>query len=110
MKATKIIVKKIKSEYFIDVITGTKTFELRKEDDVRYEVGDTLILNEIDNNKNLTNRSATYIITYVLRDYEGLEKGYVILGIKPLGEANEEERKDFVDWLNSYDRWKGGNK
>ena len=110
MKVTKIIVKKIKSEYFIDVITGTKTFELRKEDDVRYEVGDTLILNEIDNNKNLTNRSAAYSITYVLRGYEGLEKGYVILGIKPLGEANEEERKDFVDWLNSYDRWKGGNK
>lgn len=33
----KVIVKKIKSNFFIEILKGNKTFELRKEDDDQYD-------------------------------------------------------------------------
>ncbi len=72
----------ILQKYFEEVLTGVKTFELRKNDR-DYKVGDTIILNEFDG-KYLTSRVCIVQITYVLKDVPmyGLMDGYAILGIK----------------------------
>ena len=76
----KIVEKKILTEYFLLVIHGEKTFEIRKdEDDV--QKGDTLILREWDGKK-YTGRETSRSISYILRDVPeyGLMPGYVIFG------------------------------
>ena len=81
----KVIEKKILMEYFGSIESGKKTFELRKEDDVRYEVGDIVVLKAIDKNGNyLPGEEIPVEVTYVLRNFEGLEDGYCICGIKVL--------------------------
>jgi hypothetical protein len=80
--------------YFIEVLAGNKTFELRKNDR-DYKVGDTLNLIEVDEiNFELdpinqtkhyltTGRTHTAKITYILEGGQfGLDKDYVILGMK----------------------------
>lgn len=72
----------ILQKYFEEILTGVKTFELRKNDR-DYKVGDTILLNEFDG-KNLTHRLCSVQITYVLKDVPmyGLMDGYAILGIR----------------------------
>lgn len=70
---------KLSSNYFDDVLSGKKPFELRKNDR-DYREGDYLILNEIDNDK-LTGRKVKVQITYLLQGYDGLLDDYCILGI-----------------------------
>lgn len=71
---------KIKTQYFVDVKNGRKTFELRKNDR-DFKVGDTLLLEEY--NGDYTGRFIKVIITYLLKGGNyGLDKDYVILGIK----------------------------
>ena len=77
-----IITKKVDKYYYNLILKGNKNFELRKEDDCRYSTDDILILKEINAFKEYTERIAICRITCVLRDYEGLKVGYVILGIK----------------------------
>lgn len=76
---------KILPQYFNDVVCQKKTFEIRK-DDRDYQVGDTLILKEFDGS-DYTNHKVKRVITYILRDAKdyGLEDGYCILGIQPIG-------------------------
>lgn len=88
--------KKILSEYFQAVIDGSKTFEIRKEDDCKYEVGDLIELQEIKlvskilgfqiaELEEYTGCIATVEVTYRLshRDFpQGIQAGYVVLGIK----------------------------
>lgn len=80
--------KKILSKFFKDVVNGTKTFEIRKEDDCYYEVGDTIELTEIDDHcLNDTGNILNVEITYRLDSNDfpsGLEDGYVISGIRRL--------------------------
>ena len=73
---------KIKSEYYIDVRNGQKTFELRKNDR-DYEEGDLITFNCIDSANNPKD-GALYKITYILKDVPqyGLDADYCILGIK----------------------------
>ncbi len=71
---------KLYSCYFDDVLSGKKSFELRKNDRDYYE-GDYLILKEIDN-EGLTGRQLKVEVSYLLQDYDGLLDGYCILGIK----------------------------
>ena len=73
---------KILPQYYDDCVDGIKTFELRK-DDRNYQVDDTLVLKEW-NGKEFTGRSYPFLITYVLRDVPqyGLQKGFVIIGIR----------------------------
>lgn len=74
---------KLNSKYFKDVITGIKTFEIRFNDR-DYKVGDKLMLNEVYNNQ-YTNKQVCVKITYILTDedfQEGIQKGYVVLGIQ----------------------------
>jgi len=81
----KHIEKKILPEYFRDVVRRRKTFEIRK-DDSDYNVGDILELYEWDGEKK-TGHKVAREITYILRDAEpyGLQKGYCILAIQPIG-------------------------
>ena len=84
---------KIKPEYYRAVLSGRKTFELRK-DDRDYQEGDliqfTIVENELTGNgmiphcKKEITREELYQITYILKNVPeyGLDKEYCILGIK----------------------------
>lgn len=73
-------------KYFKAQILGNKQFEVRKND--RYfHVGDILILEEWDNKYT---GSVLYVrVTYMLKEFDGLKDGYVVLGTEPL--TNEQE-------------------
>lgn len=82
---------KIKHEYLIDVETGKKTFELRKNDR-DYQVGDLIHFIDVgrinttldkDDVEPAIDENALYQITYILKDVPeyGLDKDYCILGI-----------------------------
>ena len=81
----KHIEKKCLQEYYQAVRKRIKTFEIRK-DDSDYEVGDIMELYEWDGEQ-YTGHKIAREITYILRDAEqyGLEKGYCILAIQPIG-------------------------
>lgn len=72
---------KITPEYFKDVKSGHKRFELRK-DDREYQVGDLLILKEFDKDHYTGHKTRHKTIQYILRDVPeyGLNEGYCILG------------------------------
>lgn len=68
-------------KYFKAQILGNKQFEVRKNDR-DFHVGDVLVLEEWDNQYT---GSVIYVrVTYVLREFEGLKDGYVVLGTEPL--------------------------
>lgn len=75
---------KIFPEYFNKVISGEKTFEIRKNDR-NFLVGDYIALNEFTRESGYTGRSALYCITYVTGGGcpVSLPEEYVILGIHP---------------------------
>ena len=79
-----VIEKKILPEYYTAVANGRKTFEVRKEDDCRYNVGDLLILNLYSDGHYVEGESIICKITYVLRDIDGIESGYAVVGIEQL--------------------------
>jgi len=74
---------KIQSEHYINVINGTKTAEIRYNDR-NYQVGDILILNEIDSLGNFTGKNCAVIVTHVLNDNQYLQTGYVMLSFHML--------------------------
>lgn len=74
-------------EYYCAVEDGRKPFEVRK-DDRNYEVGDLLVLQEYEPGfapmgmgAEYTGRECRRIVTYVLRGYEAIASGYVVLGL-----------------------------
>ena len=72
---------KIDPEYFNDVITGEKRFEVRKNDR-DYKKGDLLNLQEYDREKKeYTGRKTLIPVRYILDNQEYLREGYVILGL-----------------------------
>lgn len=71
---------KLAALYFDDVATGKKSFELCKNDR-GFKVGNALRLNEYEGGKE-TGRYIEADIVYMLEDYNGLQDGYCILGIK----------------------------
>ena len=72
---------KIKPCFFLDVISGKKTFEIRYNDR-GYEVGDNLILREFD--EGYTGFVAAVEVTSILKEFEGLKPGFVIMSTKIL--------------------------
>ncbi|MEQ7177802.1 DUF3850 domain-containing protein [Enterococcus thailandicus] len=70
---------KIDSNYFEDILNNFKKFEIRKNDR-NFSKGDTVILKEIDSNKNYTSRKITVKIIYIT-NYEQ-KKGYVVFGFE----------------------------
>ena len=71
---------KIVASDYKDVISGKKSFELRKNDR-RYKQGDSLKMLEFKDGKH-TGRTIDADIIYMLEDYTGLTEGYCILGIR----------------------------
>lgn len=82
---SKIHELKINTEYAIAVAYGEKTFEIRKNDR-DFKEGDILFLREYENGKYLDVAIVAEIL-YVLEGFEGLQKGYVALGIKVLNRS-----------------------
>lgn len=67
--------------FFEQVYTGLKTFELRKNDR-DFRVGEMLQLREYEpTTKQYSGRYVWKKIIYILKDFEGLADGFVILGI-----------------------------
>lgn len=63
-------------EYFEEVWADTKGFELRK-DDRNFQVGDTLVLREWKPvSEKYTGREVPVTVTYILKDFPGIEPGY----------------------------------
>lgn len=74
---------KIKEKYFKAVLSGEKTFEIRKNDR-DYKVGDIIRFVPIDDECGMIipHNPNTYKITYVFYGGEyGLEEGYCVFGI-----------------------------
>lgn len=69
---------KIMPKYYSSVADGTKRFELRYNDR-NFNIGDTLILREWDGD--YTGRKLTCNVDYILNGHNGLDEGYVIMGI-----------------------------
>ena len=90
---------KIKHKYLIDIESGIKTFEIRKNDR-DYQVGDLVHFIDVqDFELNLYkllvlyNANALYRIVYVLKDIPeyGLDKDYCIFGIKEIREKENDK-------------------
>ena len=73
---------RLSSEYYDDVISGRKSFELRKNDR-GYEEGHILEMMEFRDGRN-TGRTIRAEVVYILKDCAGLQDGYCILGIRVL--------------------------
>lgn len=70
-------------EYFEAVISGEKSFEVRKNDRP-FQKGDLLALNEYDRTEEkYSGRSCLVYIDYILNDPVYCKDGYVVMSIKP---------------------------
>ena len=78
---------KVDWEFFEDLASGVKEFEIRKNDR-GFELGDVLALNEINMEGQLTGRTLYKKINYILADTRFLQDGYMALGIR------------HIDWCN----------
>lgn len=68
-------------EYFQAISTGSKSFELRKNDR-DFKVGDTLILVEFDpKTQKFTGFKTKAEVDFLLKDFPGLEPGYVVMSL-----------------------------
>lgn len=68
-------------EFFDNLETGRKTFELRK-DDRHFAVGDGLHIREWSPvTQKYTGREVHRTITHMLRNFTGIQPGYVILSL-----------------------------
>lgn len=79
----KVIHKKIDEEYLDDLINGFKSFELRRDED-NAKVGDILHL-YIPGKVRV---GAFFEITYILKNYDGLDDGFVIYAVNQIQEIN----------------------
>lgn len=74
---------KIWTHHFVEVQSGKKAFELRK-DDRGFQVGDLLCLQEYDpETHHYSGRSVYRYVVSILSKFPGLEEGYVIMGLVP---------------------------
>lgn len=73
---------KILPEYFEAIISGKKTFEVRKRDR-DYKIGDLLVLNEIDvQTIHHTGNKCLVSVEYILDNDAFCKEGYIIMGIR----------------------------
>jgi len=70
---------KIRPDYFVSVLDGSKPFEVRKNDR-DFRTGDYLMLSEYASG--YTGRKVKVLVTYLLRDSCYVKDDYVIMGIK----------------------------
>lgn len=84
-KGTTAMIHQLKTEenFFDDVTTGKKPFEVRKNDR-DFMVGDYLALNEVETTDGIakeTGRCCIVKVSYILNDERFVKNGMVILGI-----------------------------
>ena len=72
---------KIYPDFFKAVISGEKTFEIRKNDRP-FKKGDLLALNEFDG-QYYTGNSCLVYIDYIMDDADYVKKDMVVMSIKP---------------------------
>lgn len=79
-------------EFYEDVESGAKPFELRKNDR-DYRVGDTLLIREwLKNLGNYTGRKCRREVTYLISGPAfGLAADYVCMGLRPTPPLHKEE-------------------
>lgn len=71
-------------EYFEELAAFRKNFEVRF-DDRGYGVGSLLLICEYDADRDrFSGRHLEREVLYVLRDFEGLQPGWVVLGLRPV--------------------------
>lgn len=88
--------------YFEDVISGKKTFEVRKFDRP-FHAGDLLALNEYDaERKCYTGNSCLVYIDYILNDSEYCKSGYCVMSIKPCWVRRAQAPLDMVKFAENY--------
>lgn len=75
--------------YYGDIEKGIKTFEVRKNGDRVFKVGDKLLLQEFDPEKGYTGKEWEGEITYLMTDSDYVKKGFVIFGIKRKNDYDE---------------------
>jgi hypothetical protein len=69
-------------QYFAAVEAGRKDFEIRK-DDRGFDVGDELVLQEwCPLMGSYTGREVVRFVRFILRDFEGLQPGYVAMSLQ----------------------------
>jgi hypothetical protein len=72
---------KTETEFFDAILTGLKSFEVRKNDR-DYQVGDTLILVEVSYGNEPTGLKIARRITYILHGGQyGIDPAYCVLGL-----------------------------
>ena len=71
---------KIAPNYFEKVVSKEKSFEVRYNDR-NFQVGDILKLMEYTEGS-YTDRSIYVKVTYILRDFEGLQPNFVVISIE----------------------------
>lgn len=71
---------KIERKYFSQIVDGSKTFEVRK-DDRNYQSGDYLALNEVYEGE-YTGFSMLVLVTTLLNDPKFCKSGFVIMSIQ----------------------------
>lgn len=71
---------KIAPKYFEKVVSKEKSFEVRYNDR-NFQVGDILKLMKYTEGS-YTGRSVYVKVTYILRDFEGLQPNFVVLSIE----------------------------
>jgi len=76
---------KIWPKYYNQILIGTKTFEVRK-DDRNFKEGDELLLNEWNpETQDYTGRAITAIIVSKLEGGQfGIKQGYCVMGIRTI--------------------------
>lgn len=72
---------KIYTDFFKAVISGEKTFEIRKNDRP-FRKGDLLALNEFDG-QNCTGNSCLVYVDYLMVNPDYVKKDMVVMSIKP---------------------------
>lgn len=84
------IVKKVDKKHFENILLGKKKFEIRIENDCKFNEGDIIVLKEINNKKEFTGREIKKKIVHIERtkEYPYWKKeeinklGFAILGFE----------------------------
>lgn len=96
-------------EYFEKVLTGEKTFEVRK-DDRSFKIDDELLLMEYDpTNDKYTGRQVSKQVSYILNGPSfGIREGFCVMGFKQLPQVrlDDDDGEYYDDWYeDDYDNY-----
>lgn len=93
---------KIMPVYFQPVLDGTKTFEIRDNTERNFKEGDTVTLNEWDEER-YTGRRVTRQITFIT-DY-AQQQGFVVFGMKEVEEEGQLINAYLATCITGYSRY-----